>query len=729
MKRIFQRKVKLASYRASHVRSIVVDHEHASQDAFGSSRTSATVLGLALSVAASGLVFHQHDNQAAAAELPIFPSSIEDFQALQEFDQEFDQSNFDGLEALQSIATDQSPRSAAVRSSSSPSKHIVREGDTLWSISRAYRIQSDKLAAINNLSTDSVLQIGQALDVPSNNQVLSEHQSLHQDVDVQPVSSNRNLAHLQMRKIVSPEGLQGDESDSPVRQDSTFADSSDVRSQAIARLRLRREQLQASLSGIQSESLIASPSVEEIEASQTSAELARALSSDSDASIDWSTSLDAPDGSIPSKSGQDAYDVTTHQIEPGETLAAIAREYGVPLQSIAEANSISNPNRVFAGQTIRIPTGLPADSDDNNSAGISTSSSELVQETLVGALPADHFGIESDRLLSTAPLVPIPVSPSDNLGDLDGDEYREGDKNVEISDIESTISTEETEPLGEFDAVESDSVSQEPIEDERLDSESSSVVYVENLIGDIEEISQAESSSSERAILEELDRLSQEMALNSSYRPDQEYIERGHAINPEFQAEPVQDASDDGLESSELVSDSDEQLLAAAPLGSANYIPLNQPVTGRMVSPDLPPLPGAENYLPSSEATFNGYLWPARGILTSGYGWRWGRMHQGIDIAAPVGTPIYAAAPGVIEFSGWNSGGYGNMVDIRHPDGSKTRYAHNSRNLVQVGQSVTQGQQIAEMGSTGYSTGPHVHFEIHKPDTGVVNPVAYLPSR
>ncbi|NJK27720.1 MAG: M23 family metallopeptidase, partial [Coleofasciculaceae cyanobacterium SM2_3_26] len=92
-------------------------------------------------------------------------------------------------------------------------------------------------------------------------------------------------------------------------------------------------------------------------------------------------------------------------------------------------------------------------------------------------------------------------------------------------------------------------------------------------------------------------------------------------------------------------------------------------------------------------------------MLTSGYGPRWGRMHKGIDIAAPVGTPIVAAAAGVVTYSRWNSGGYGNLVIIRHPDGSSTRYAHNSRLLVREGQEVDQGQLISEMGSTGFSTG------------------------
>ncbi|HIK34323.1 MAG TPA: peptidoglycan DD-metalloendopeptidase family protein [Thermosynechococcus sp. M98_K2018_005] len=138
---------------------------------------------------------------------------------------------------------------------------------------------------------------------------------------------------------------------------------------------------------------------------------------------------------------------------------------------------------------------------------------------------------------------------------------------------------------------------------------------------------------------------------------------------------------------------------------------------------DLPPLPNADRFLPSLTTNF---IWPARGVLTSGFGPRWGRMHRGIDIAAPIGTPIYAAAAGVVTYSQWNSGGFGNLVEIRHADGTLTLYAHNHRNLVHVGQYVQQGQQIAEMGSTGRSTGPHVHFEVHPQGRGAVNPIIFL---
>ena len=122
------------------------------------------------------------------------------------------------------------------------------------------------------------------------------------------------------------------------------------------------------------------------------------------------------------------------------------------------------------------------------------------------------------------------------------------------------------------------------------------------------------------------------------------------------------------------------------------------------------------------------YIWPAKGVLTSGYGWRWGKMHKGIDIANSIGTPIYAAAPGVIERAGWNNGGYGNVVDIRHPDGSLTRYGHNSRILVRVGQQVQQGEQIAAMGSTGFSTRPTVTLKFIPQVKVLLIPLRFYPT-
>jgi murein DD-endopeptidase MepM/ murein hydrolase activator NlpD len=103
---------------------------------------------------------------------------------------------------------------------------------------------------------------------------------------------------------------------------------------------------------------------------------------------------------------------------------------------------------------------------------------------------------------------------------------------------------------------------------------------------------------------------------------------------------------------------------------------------------------------------------------------RWGRMHEGIDIAGSSGTPIAAAASGTVIVAGW-SGGYGNLVVIDHGNGISTAYGHNSSLAVSVGQTVGQGAIIAGMGTTGHSTGVHCHFEV-RVNGAAVDPLGYL---
>ncbi len=114
-----------------------------------------------------------------------------------------------------------------------------------------------------------------------------------------------------------------------------------------------------------------------------------------------------------------------------------------------------------------------------------------------------------------------------------------------------------------------------------------------------------------------------------------------------------------------------------------------------------------------------------RGTLSSTYGSRWGSFHYGLDFAASAGTPIYASAGGKVIYSGYNNGGYGKLIIIEHSNGYQTYYGHCSSLYVNVGDRVSQGQNIAGVGSTGNSTGNHVHFEIRKNGTPV-NPYSYV---
>ncbi len=119
-----------------------------------------------------------------------------------------------------------------------------------------------------------------------------------------------------------------------------------------------------------------------------------------------------------------------------------------------------------------------------------------------------------------------------------------------------------------------------------------------------------------------------------------------------------------------------------------------------------------------------GFTWPTSGQITSGFGPRWGRMHKGLDIAAPTGRPITAAKSGTVIVAGW-SGGYGQLVVIDHGGGLATAYAHQSRIAVKTGDPVTQGGLVGFVGSTGHSTGPHLHFEV-RVNGAARDPLPYL---
>jgi len=127
---------------------------------------------------------------------------------------------------------------------------------------------------------------------------------------------------------------------------------------------------------------------------------------------------------------------------------------------------------------------------------------------------------------------------------------------------------------------------------------------------------------------------------------------------------------------------------------------------------------------PEPVSSGSGFIWPVHGVVTSVFGWRWGRMHEGIDIAVASGTPVVSAAAGTVIIAGW-SGGSGNLVVVDHGNGIATAYGHNTNVTVFVGQSVSQGQLIAYSGSTGHSTGPHVHFEV-RVNGAATDPFGYL---
>ena len=424
---------------------------------------------------------------------------------------------------------------------------------------------------------------------------------------------------------------------------------------------------------------------------------------------------------------QQAVKTVVYQVQPGDTLEEIAEAYSVTPKQLIRANKIDNPNIIQINQPLIIP---PVNS---------TSLVSQIQPTSVSGSLASQSELSNTKINQT----------SFGTGVLPAVLKQPLSSTTSFPATATLVSTVAGNALPKPKLL----IAQEPNSE---DNSSNSP-----LIADVSQLNQQYQAESQPntnnksaippavtlpvSIPPNSGNLKQQESIQAqaiqatsqfSYTDDPIVIPVPRPLSESESQQPVQ-VQQESSPSVSIVKPATGAItipvpspqVAAAPTEPSNYNPKIQTPIGDTVSPDLPaiqiPIPAPD----SNSPTFQGYIWPAKGVFTSGYGRRWGRMHKGIDIAAPIGTPIFAVAPGIVRRSGWNSGGYGNLVEIQHPDGSTTRYAHNSRLWVAAGQPVQQGQQIAEMGSTGHSTGPHLHFEIHAYGKGAVNPVAYLQRR
>jgi murein DD-endopeptidase MepM/ murein hydrolase activator NlpD len=363
-------------------------------------------------------------------------------------------------------------------------------------------------------------------------------------------------------------------------------------------------------------------------------------------------------------------DILVYQVNEGDNLTSISERYRVTPEVLIQANHITNPDVIKVDEKLLIPTA-------DNVASRNPSSTPTVATFPATPLHGTSLAaqaLQNNRILEQ-PLVSIDESPVQQP----------------MVEAPSVITDQRTKSAELAKTVPATSPVSRSLTEQRV----SSMLGVQEKI---QPVGLKDSSSSETFETPQAQGKKRNLAL----------------LTPQ----PIQ-------------------------ARSANQLPVFQKgttVARRSFAPsisipalELPPLAaaGGDSFLPSSMGQGNQkYIWPANGAMTSGYGWRWGRMHRGIDIAAPIGTPIVAAAPGVVLTSGWNDGGYGYMVEIQHPDGSMTRYAHNDRLYVRKGDAVRQGQRISDMGSTGRSTGPHLHFEIHTAGRGgAINPMMFLAAR
>ena len=619
-------------------------------------RASFTALGLALSFGAAGALAPSSEaaDSWQLAALPAVSGNVEPLPS-------FGSSRPEGASA---------------------SYHTVLNGETVWDIAQQHGVEIDDIKAVNGIAEDQVIQAGQVLKVPA---VVASHMQTAVVVETPPALEGTvadGTASESQETEVSASDLELDTlkasaTSATAAYDLTaFLTPQQPETPTQEEIAVSLEAQDAMPSAVDSESMAAVAAKPEPTWPDTALEslLAPEQTTDKAEILAKIPAVAASPVELYTLSDE----TLVHQVDAGETIWSIARNYGIDPKVLQRANQLSDPDVIVAGEALTIP--------DERSLVIQ-SGTEWLNERL----------IEDESSLAMA-------TPS-----IQPEEAQATDKSSESVVLEpSSALVDPAEEPGTINAI------ADP--------------FVEDLLSEVAEASRSNLNATSTSAAQ----YSTEIA--EVFDADADNVEQSIsiadstsevAVNPQFSDE--RDATLAEPEEGSVLAE--EELLAAAPLGSEVYSPIIENPVGQVVTPEMPILPSEDEYLPEAPNRFDGYMWPAQGVLTSGYGWRWGRMHRGVDIAGPVGTPIYAAGAGVVVTSGWNSGGYGNMVDVRHPDGSLTRYAHNSRLMVSPGQQVRQGQQIAEMGSTGFSTGPHLHFEIHIPSQGAVNPIALLPSR
>lgn len=707
LRRTFPQKVKPVPSRENEQEATTAQTKQALPDTNRRVRTSAAMIGLAISMGAYNLPLPRQSDSATAAEPAVGESTA---------------SSADSFETA-ALSPEANVSQASIPSESKPLsiKHTVQEGQTLWEVARFYGADAAMIALANHLSLDAVLRVGQVLTIPTDSRIAQT-----------PVTSDTSASDA-AAIVPGYYGLvAGRSAGAPIASASSATLSSPVdtslkvkQEEALKALKQKRDSLRLGLATLPSdESSSIKPAPNEVSkfksTSKTTDEAGASLPSLLTAEkkpqkTELPSALPAGEQKVAFSNagshqpavrsnsstlpGSGIRDLVNYQVNRGDTLATIARAYGVSLQQLIEANRISNPNYIFANQVLVIPQ--------------SQASSGSTQEFkgTIASVPASPKALD------------ISTTSSSQTSSITPDTTKETKVAAASSFIPSS-----TLPSASSDSklLQSNNVENLKLEIEKLREKYGSQTQASRF--QVQDVSTTRTSvtalptvalggtsgrTSERVNPEfNPERYSN---LNSRIREMRERIRSGQVSQAKDVSQPL---------TTPAVK---PQLVAAAPLGSESYDPLIQSRLGKTVSPELPPLGPGNEYLPGAPSRAEGYIWPTKGVLTSGYGWRWGRMHKGIDIAGPVGTPIVAAADGVVVSAGWNSGGYGYLVEIQHADGSLTLYAHNSRILVQVGQQVAQGQQISEMGSTGYSTGPHCHFEVHPNGRGAVNPMAFLP--
>ncbi len=729
LKRTFPQKVKPVPSCETHI-GMNIEQSKALSESNRRNRTSVAMIGLAVSMGAQGLILPQVSDAA-----PVAADSVSTDAAKAALPSAFDVA-----------AASPMGEFTALSSLSSESKfvvveHKVQEGQTLSRIARLYQVNPAEVLAANGLQADAVLRVGQVLRIPVDARIARLVDAAQTDAPIYygPVNgvtaapsagSGTSISALSQGQTQGqiPGEASASQASGPVLGGSN-AFLKEKQAGSITRLQEKRDSLRLSLGQLPAAGVAVAQSVDAVQTapqrstSVVAANPAPALQASDNASEEKAVKPNVTAILTPDRGAAVGSTSTplSHRVEIGDTVNSIAKSYGISTQQLVEANRISDPNSIFVDQVLSIPQSQSFVPTTPRTAPILGASHSGVAPMLSPRVAERH------AQAGFQPGMPAPQASSPALKSAMAPTFSGSSLGVTGTRAAgATSSVEAATPRSRYDYVENLRMEIVQLRD-RYRTAAPAKIAPDHRV--------ALASSAANSGLPARAQAMVEPGVSAGAVRNPEFVPNGYAESLRTQVRKLK--AQGGQAPSHALAGTasrtvttaraaNNSVVAMAPVGSQNYAPIGQSI-GRMVSPELPPLGSGDVYLPSGSGKFTGYIWPAKGLLTSGYGYRWGRMHRGIDVAAPTGTPVVAAAAGVVVTAGWNDGGYGNLVEVKHPDGSLTLYGHNDRILVREGQEVAQGQQLAEMGSTGYSTGPHCHFEIHPAGQGAVNPMAYLP--